>query len=149
MSQVIVVNAEIIRETAWNLCKLFDATRQQRRRDKVLLANFVSTKLEQRFGTAVENLFRAESQDEVSIFCQKYGYSSSGSGQAGEGQSTQESPRLIQWSFTVECPRCSKLFEVPHLALEVLATGAELGECAGCGCPITVSLHSHSTDERR
>ena len=72
-----------------------------------------------------------------------------GSGQAGEGQSTQESPRLIQWSFTVECPRCSKLFEVPHLALEVLATGAELGECAGCGCPITVSLHSHSTDERK
>lgn len=63
---------EEIRETAWNLCKQYDA--QKRRREKVILAGFVSIELEKKFGWRTENLYRTEAQEEVRIFCEKYGY---------------------------------------------------------------------------
>lgn len=63
---------EIIRETAWNLCKQWDA--MGKRRNKVQLAGFVSILLEYKFGSSIENLYRAEAQAEVDIFCAKYGY---------------------------------------------------------------------------
>jgi hypothetical protein len=60
------------KETTWNLCKQYDA--ENRRRDKVILTNFVSRKLEKKFGDEIENLFRFDWQSEVEIFCKKYGY---------------------------------------------------------------------------
>lgn len=66
------IDKETIQETTWNLCKKYDA--QDRRRTIVLLRNYISLALEQRFGEETENLFRSEWKDEVSLFCQKYGY---------------------------------------------------------------------------
>lgn len=66
------VTEEEIRETAWNLCKEYDLS--LRRRDQVLLVNFVSTELERRFGEEAENYFRDEWLNEVGLFCEKYGY---------------------------------------------------------------------------
>ncbi len=66
---------EEIRETAWNLCKEFDAGAVSGKHcTKVHLTNFVSTKLEERFGAETENLYRTDWQKEVELFCQKYGY---------------------------------------------------------------------------
>ncbi len=67
------VNEEIIREITWNLCKQYDAS--NRRREKVHLANLVTTELERCFGAETENLYRQDWQDEVNLFAEKYGYS--------------------------------------------------------------------------
>ena len=69
---LMIEGAETIRETAWNLCKQFDATTVQRNR--VLLTNYVSTGLERRFGEEIENLYREDWLMEVDLFCHKYGY---------------------------------------------------------------------------
>jgi hypothetical protein len=66
------VTEEEIRETAWNLCKKYDLS--LRRRDQVLLVNFVSTELEMQFGEEAENYFRDEWLNEVGLFCRQYGY---------------------------------------------------------------------------
>lgn len=50
----------------------------------------------------------------------------------------------INFSFTIECPHCSRLFEVSHLAIEVLFTGIDLGICPGCGLQIKVELISQA-----
>ena len=63
---------EEIKEMTWNLCKEYDGS--QKRRIKVLLSNFVSTELEICFGEETENFFRNEWQEEVRLFCEKYGY---------------------------------------------------------------------------
>lgn len=63
---------EAIREIAWKLCKQYDFINH--RREKVHLANFVTTELEQLFDTEIENLYRQDWQTEVDLFAQKYGY---------------------------------------------------------------------------
>jgi hypothetical protein len=63
---------EEIRETTWNLCKLYDS--QNKRRHKVLLTNFITSELERLFSEEIENLFRGEWQEEVGLFFEKYGY---------------------------------------------------------------------------
>jgi len=63
---------EEIREATWNFCKEYDFT--SRRRDRVILTNHVSAKLEAKYGPEVENLYREDWRDEVAKFCQKYGY---------------------------------------------------------------------------
>jgi hypothetical protein len=69
---VVIVNEETIREATWELCKEYD--RSLHRREEVRLRNFVSSKLEDVFGTLVENVFREEWQEEVCRFSVKYGY---------------------------------------------------------------------------
>lgn len=61
---------EIIRETAWNLCKQWDA--MGKRRNKVQLAGFVSILLEYKFGSSIENLYRAEAQAAEQALAEQY-----------------------------------------------------------------------------
>ena len=69
---LLLATEEQVRETTWNLCKEYDAS--GKRRVKVLLVNFISTKLETLFGSETENLFRQEWLEEVGIFSEKYSY---------------------------------------------------------------------------
>ena len=55
--------------------------------------------------------------------------------------------RDIHFWFTVQCPSCTELFEVNHLEHEVLTTGTFLGQCDGCGLPVSMRLYTHSLDE--
>lgn len=64
---------EQVKEKTWNLCKKYDT--ENKRRDKILLTNFITIELEKQFGNEIENLFRSEWQEEVDIFCKKYSYS--------------------------------------------------------------------------
>lgn len=52
----------------------------------------------------------------------------------------------INFSFTVECPHCGGMFEVSHLAIEVLFTGTDLGVCQKCGLMVTAHLTSRAVD---
>ena len=52
----------------------------------------------------------------------------------------------INFFFTVECPHCGKLFEVSHLALEVLFNTTDLGICKHCGLMVTAHLTSRAVD---
>ena len=55
----------------------------------------------------------------------------------------------IHFGFTVECPHCSKLFEVNHLTIEVLFTGTVLGICPSCGLQISAHLASQEPPAAR
>jgi len=58
--------------------------------------------------------------------------------------SATPAPAQFKFSFTIECPNCEALFEVSHLAHEVIFNRVVLGICPHCTATITADLRSDS-----
>jgi hypothetical protein len=66
------ISEEEVKESTWNLCKVYDL--KNKGRERIRLQNFITLSLELRYGPVIENLYRENWLKEVEIFCNKYHY---------------------------------------------------------------------------